>query len=93
MKNISFGDNDISKVVAKQDVQEKKVKKEEKEFTPKDKASAIEKLGKEQSNLVKIAEELYSKYPTNELYSAINSMEEILRKFEAIAEKVESFGG
>lgn len=93
MNNLSFGENDMAKVAAKQATGDKKVEKEEKSFPVKEKSSALEKIGKDQVRLRKMAEELYSKYPTTELYSAINSMEEVLKKIETLSEKVHEFGG
>ena len=93
MNNLSFGENDMAKVAAKKAAGDKKEEKVEKGITAKEKAGAIEKIGKEQAKILKMAEELYSKYPTNELYSAMNSIEEVLRKFETLSEKVEQFGG
>jgi len=93
MKNLSFGSNDMAKIAAKQATGEKKVEKEESTFSTKDKASVVEKIGKDQLRLIKMAEELYSKYPTTEIYSAINSMEEVIKKFETISEKIHEFGG
>lgn len=93
MKNLSFGENDMAKIAAKQSAGEKKLEKEETALSVKDKVSMVEKIGKDQLRLIKMAEELYSKYPTTELYSAINSMGEVIKKFETISEKVHEFGG
>ncbi len=92
MNNLSFGENDMAKVAAKKASGEKKDDKVEKAITTKEKSAAIEKIGKEQAKILKMVEELYAKYPTNELYSAMNSIEEVLRKFETLSDKIEQFG-
>ena len=101
MKNLTFGKDNITKVIAETAKQEAPKtetiitsKEKTKEQLAEEKAiiSMLERIEKDQKKVLCMAEEVYSKYASNPISSATDSMEAALRKIVTAIEDIKEFG-